>query len=163
MIQMNHFVFHKAHGKRNPSTVLRYMSYSKSTSKINICIVLISYYHFSKSRTPWISAAVGSRNMIEVLKNRVWKQLNKLKDWFSRNTDDFLVFFIVFEWAEFSKVQWTNAKWNVRQKLHPDWLSMNLIRCRILSIFSKIPTISIKIASVLKIVGEIRQRGCQCS
>ena len=119
MIQMNHFVFNKAHGKRNHSTVLRYMSYSKSTSKINICIVLISYYHFCKSRTPWISVTVGSRNMIEVLKTWVCKELHKLKDWFSRNTDDVLVFFIVFEWAEFLKVQWTNRKWNVTQNYIP--------------------------------------------
>ena len=41
----------------------------------------------------------GSRNMTKVSKLRVCKKLDKRRESFLSNTDNFLAFFIVFEWG----------------------------------------------------------------
>ena len=59
-----------------------------------------NYYYFCKSNTPVINLIVGSRNMIKLLKNISFlKKLDKRGESFLPNTNNFLAFFIVFEWG----------------------------------------------------------------
>ena len=63
-----------------------------------------SYCYFSKSNIPVTNLIVGFTNMIKRSKNMSLKK-NKIKnrqflrEMFSPNTDNFLTFFVVFEWG----------------------------------------------------------------
>ena len=56
-----------------------------------------NYYNFCKSNVRIINLIVGSRNMIKFQKMWVCVKLDKQRESFLPNTDNFLVFFIVFE------------------------------------------------------------------
>ena len=49
----------------------------------------------------------------------VCKKLDKRQKSFSPNSDNFLVFFIVFEWEELRKVQWINSNAELRRNYFP--------------------------------------------
>ena len=55
---------------------------------------------------------------------KVCKTLDKLKELFSRNSDNFLVFFIVFEWIRILESAVDEKKND--PKLHRDKFSMNV-------------------------------------
>ena len=85
----------------------------KDIEKIHLCRHDKSYY-FCKSNIPVINLILGSRNLIKVSRYEFVKN-------YLTNTDDFLVFFNVFEWGRFLK----NAmdKWKVKcnVKLRPNY------------------------------------------
>ena len=54
--------------------------------------------YFFKSNIPVINLTVDSRNMIRLSKNISLKKIDKGRDSFSSNTDNFVAFFILFEW-----------------------------------------------------------------
>ena len=56
----------------------------KNIEKKHLCRHYKNYYYFCKSNIPVINLIVDSRNMIKVSKNM--------------GTDNFLAFFIAFEW-----------------------------------------------------------------
>ena len=58
-----------------------------------------NYYYFWKTNIPVINLIVDSRNMIKVSTRWVRKKLDKQRESFSPNTNNFLASFIVLEWG----------------------------------------------------------------
>ena len=54
---------------------------------------------FWKSNIPVINLIVDSRNMTKVSKKCLCKKVDERGESFSPNTDNFLAFFIAFEWG----------------------------------------------------------------
>ena len=67
--------------------------------KKHLCRHGKNYYYFPKSKIPVINLIADSRNVIKVSKIWLCKKLDKRWESFSPNTDNFLAFFIVFEWG----------------------------------------------------------------
>ena len=82
------------------SVALRCKSFSeKNVEKKHLCRHDKNYYYLCKSNILLINLIVGSRNMIKVSKISVCKKLDKQLELFLPNTENFLTFFIVFEWS----------------------------------------------------------------
>ena len=73
--------------------------FEKKYRRKHLCHHDKNYCYFCKSNIPVISLILGSRIMIKVSKIWVCKKLDKRRASFSPNTDNFLTFFIVFEWG----------------------------------------------------------------
>ena len=73
--------------------------FGKNIEKKLLCRHEKNYYYFWKPNIPVINLIVDSRNMIKVSTRWVRKKLDKQRESFSPNTNNFLAFFIVFEWG----------------------------------------------------------------
>ena len=84
-------------------------------------------HFFCKSNIPVINLIVDSRNMIKSFK-KIWvcKNLDKQQELFLPNTNNFLAFFIVFEWDRIFES--AMGKWEVKcnVKLRPNYFSVNV-------------------------------------
>ena len=65
----------------------------------HLCYHDKNYYYYWKSNIPVINLIVDSRNMSKFQKMWVCKKLDKRRESFSPNTNNFLTLFIVFEWG----------------------------------------------------------------
>ena len=72
--------------------------FGKNIEKKLLCHHDKNYCYFCKSNIPVMKLIVGSRNMIKLSKN-MSKKLDKRRESFSPNTDNFLAFFIIFDWG----------------------------------------------------------------
>ena len=88
----------------------------------------------------------------------VFKKLDKQKESFSPNTENFLAFFIVFEWGRILKSEMEKNEVKCNTKLRSNYFSVNV---SVLAIafrqqISKKPTISGTIVGFLKFVGKMQ-------
>ena len=72
----------------------------KNIEKKHLCRHDKNYYYCWKSNIPIINLILDSRIMIRLSKHvSLYKKLDKQRESFSPNSDNFLAFFIVFEWG----------------------------------------------------------------
>ena len=112
---MTRAYWNQCNGKRT-STTLRCWSFSeKNIEKKHLYHHDKNCCYFCKSNIPVINLIVSSRNMIKLSK-KIWvcKKLDKRRESFSPNTDNFLAL-LFLNGAEYWKVQWINRKWYVMQ------------------------------------------------
>ena len=69
---------------------------------------------------------LGSTNMIKVSKNMICKKLDKQRESFSPNTDNFLAFFIGFEWGRILKSAMDKQELKCNPKLPLNYFSVNV-------------------------------------
>ena len=90
--------------------------YFKKTSKKSTCgvmpAIVISFSNQTLLQLIWLQ-------VLEIWSKfqTMWicKKLNKQRELFSPNTDNFLAFFYAFEWGRILKMQWIHRKRNIMQ------------------------------------------------
>ena len=100
--------------------------FGKNMEKKHLCRHDKNYYYFQKSNIPVINFIVDSRNMIKVSKIYVCKKLDKWRESFSPDTDNFLKFFIVFEWGRILKSSMDKQAVKHNAQLHRNQFSVNV-------------------------------------
>ena len=109
------------------SAVLRCGFFSeKNIEKKYLCRHDKNYYDFWKSNIAVINLIVDYRNMIKVSKIWVCKKLDKWWESFSPNTNNFLAFFIVFEWNRILESAMDKQEVICNAKLYPNYFSVNV-------------------------------------
>ena len=130
--------------------------FEKNIEKKHLCHHDKDYCYSCKSYISVINLILCSSYMIKLSKNMSFKKLDKRCELFSPTTDNFLAFFIVFEWARILESAMHKKQVICNAEFCPNYFSVN-VSVLVVVFHKKITQKTIilpKIFGFLKIVGE---------
>ena len=98
----------------------------KNIEKKHLCRRDKNYYYFCKSNIAVINLIVDSRIWSNFQKRQVCKEIDKRRESFFPNTDNFLAFIIIFEWGKIFGSAMDKQEVKGDAKLRPYYFSMNV-------------------------------------